>query len=60
MVSRTEVTVDDIEQIRLSRDLRPGKHRIRIIFIPDGASGYDSSRSRVLVLRVKRAKGGRR
>ena len=58
MVLRSDVMRGDVVEFRLSRKLQPGKHRVAVIFIPDDASVYEPSRSKVLVLTVKRANRG--
>lgn len=55
VASRDTLSVNDVETIRLSRNLRRGKHKVRVVFIPDDAAAYERSRSQVMVLRVKRA-----
>ena len=50
---RSAVVAADVSTIRLSRDLRVGKHRIRVIFVPDDTTDFDRSRSTVMVLKVK-------
>lgn|GEM_PF-3054580 len=60
VAARDALSADDVETTRLSKHLRRGKHRVRVIFVPDDATAYDRSRSPVMLLRVRRADPGPR
>ena len=59
VASAGSLSADDVETIRLSKNLRRGKHKVRVILVPDDPTAYDRSKSQLMVVKVKRATSGR-